>query len=73
MSPLSMRIWEPILIGVFLGFVALGASGGILFGMCYLAPEPSKCMADLSLPLNAAAGLTGIIVFILAAWWIWRE
>ena len=67
------KLWEGIILALFLLFAGLASMGGILSSFCYLAPEPAKCIPELSLPINAVSISFGIIVFIIALWWFVKK
>jgi len=69
MDTTDNNLWEAIIISIFLMFASLAALGGIILSFCYLAPEPSECMSDLSLPMNVVSICFGIIVFIVVMHW----
>ena len=62
------KLWEAIVIALFLLFVALAASGGIALAFCYLAPEPAECIEAFNPAVSIASAVFGLIVFVLTLW-----
>jgi hypothetical protein len=67
------KLWEGIVIGFFLLFVAFAAFGGILSLFCYLASEPATCLAEFSVIINAISLIAGLAVFVLWFWFLYRK